>query len=294
MAARSNDRPGSGETSPDGLAGESRAERRRRQRLLAATGSPVPAEPSRMDRFRETAKTPAFRWAAAWLALGFLVVLLSQAIPHDYGFLELGWLFTLSVYDLVLAMLGLSVCLAMAETPRRAAAIPVVFVAVLLPMLLFFDAVFGLIRETVLGYSLFLVAPAAVILTGLVLWLPGKWRDGAALVAAAVVAFSMSLFVGLDDLGVGISDFASGALFCSVWLVTAPGLLLRRFKGTWLTIPARILGSWLAVIGVVVGVSLYVPPKRIAPPPPQVGDQNNIRLDDGTVIEIPDPADEEP
>lgn len=247
-----------------------------------------------MDRFRHVSKTPAFRWSAAWLALGFVVVLLSQTIPHDYGFLELGWLFTLSVYDLVLAMLGLSVCLAIAETPRRAAAIPVVFTAVMLPMLIFFDEFFGLIRETVLGYSLFLVAPAAVILTGLVLWLPGRWRNYAALVAAAVVAFSMSLFVGLDDLGVGIADFASGALFCAVWLVTAPGLVLRQFRGAWLKIPARIIGSWLAVIGVVVGVSLYLPPKREAPPPPQIGEQNSIQLDDGTVIEIPDPTDEEP
>lgn len=281
MAARGNDKP------------ESRAERRRRQRLLAAAGIAAPAEPSPKDRFRATTKTPAFRWAAAWLALGFIVVLLSQAVPHDYGFLELGWLFTLSVYDLVLAMLGLSVCLAMAETQRRAAAIPAVFTAVMLPMLIFFDEFFGLIRETVLGYNLFLVAPAAVILSGLVLWLPGKWRDYSALAAAAVVAFSMSLFVGLDDLGVGIADFASGALFCAVWLVTAPGLVLRQFRGAWLTIPARILGSWLAVIGVVVGVSLYLPQKRDAPPPPQIGDQNSIQLDDGTVIEIPDPSTEE-
>lgn len=292
--ARNNDNRDNHEATTGGAASESRAERRRRHRLRASAGVSAPAQPSPKDRIRATTKTPAFRWAAAWLALGFVVVLLSQAIPHDYRFLELGWLFTLSVYDLVLAMLGLSVALSMAGTPRRAAAIPLVFVAVLLPMLIFFDEVFGLIRETVLGYNLFLVAPAAVILTGLVLWLPGKWRDHAALAAAAVVAFSMSLFVGLDDLGVGISDFASGALFCAVWLVTALGLLLRLFKGPWLTIPARILGSWLAVIGVVVGVSLYLPPKREAPPPPQTGDQNNIQLDDGTVIEIPDPSVEEP
>lgn len=261
--------------------------------MLAAEG-PAALEPAtRMERFRWTARTGRFRLSAAWLAFGFVAVFLSQVLPHDYGFLELGWLFTLSVYDLVLAMLGLSVALAFAETAAAAVAIPVVFVLVLLPMMIFFDEVFGLIRETILGYNLFLVAPVAVMATGLALWLPGRWRGRFALAAAAIVAFSLSLFVGLDDLGVGIGDFASGTLLCAIWLVTAPGFVLRQFRGNWLTVPSRIIGSWLVVIAVVVGVSLYVPPRRVAPPPPQIGSEEGIRLDDGTLIQIPDESEEE-
>ncbi len=39
--------------------------------------------------------------------------------------------------------------------------------------------------------------------------------------------------------------------------------MLRPFRGRWLVIPARIIGSWLMVIGVIVTVSLYVPFTRM-------------------------------
>ena len=276
----------------------SRAERRRLSREGVAQ---LEAPKAGWPRIRATMQTSTFRFAAAFFAAGLLIVFFSQVLPHDYGFLELGWLFTLSVYDLVLAMLGLSVAVAMAGTARRAAMIVVVFAAVMLPMLLVFDPIFTVIRESPLGQVLFLVAPAAVFCSGAVLWLPGKWRDHAAILASAIVSLSLALFIGLDDLGVGIADFASGAFFCALWLIIAPALLLRPFRGAWLTIPARIIGSWLIVISMIVTASLYVPDFQIAPQVPAMGDNAEQILPGvgvqseggGTMIQV-DPSAGEP
>ncbi|PPJ47440.1 hypothetical protein C0075_17985 [Rhizobium sp. KAs_5_22] len=214
-------------------------------------------------------------------------LLLSQGIPHDYGFLELGALFTLSVYDLALAMLGLALGAAMAETRRDFAAVVGVFLAVLVVMLTFFDPIFRVILSSPLGEVLYLIAPTAVMLTGASLWLTGRYRQWAVMLAAAVVAFAFSLFVGLDDIGVGLIDFAFGTVLSALWLVLAPALMLRHFRGPWLRIPSRIVGSWLVVIGIIVLVSLYVPMPLKAPalPDPSQPDGGAIELqipDDGS------------
>ncbi len=257
----------------------SRAERRRRQRQ----GLPLVEAPSTgLAAIRARTRTAGFRWSLGLLLLGFLALGLSQAIPHDYGFLELGFLFTLSVYDLVLAMLGLAVAAAVAPSAGGMRIIFLTFFVVLLVMLSFFDPIFRGIMASPLGEVLYLVAPAAVISTGAALWVPGRWAVLAAAVAAAIVAFSFSLFVGLDDLGIGILDFTAGTVLCALWLVVAPALLLRQFRGPWLAIPSRIVGSWLVVIGFIVLGSLYMPQPENAAPPAPPGDLQLIIPDDGS------------
>lgn len=247
----------------------------------------VPLTASGRPDWRVIVRTGRFKAAVGFLALGFFLLALSQAIPHDYGFLELGGLFTLSVYDLVLAMLGLSVAAAIADTMRQFRAIVLAFVAVLVVMLLFFDRLFALILATPLGDNLFLVAPSAVILTGASLWLPGLWRQRAVTVAAGLVGFSFALFIGLDDLGVGIFRFAFGAVLEALWVILAPAFLLRQFRGPWLTIPLRIVGSWLVVIGVIVMVSLYLPMKQAdAPPLPGALDDTLMILPNGEKVPL--------
>lgn len=218
------------------------------------------------QRFHTGLRTGAFRLAFTAFLSGVLIVAASLVIPHDFAFFELGYLFTLSIYDLVLAMLGLSVAIGMAEKRSDAIAILATFLGVVAPMLLFFDPIFQAILQSPLGHELFLIAPIAVMLAGLVLWLPGRIRRIAAPVAAAVVGFSLSLFIGLDDFGIGIKEFAFSAVLGAVWILAVPGLMLRPFRGRWLVIPARIIGSWLMVIGVIVTVSLYVPFTPDAPP----------------------------
>lgn len=251
----------------------------------ASVASPVPSG-NRPD-FAQIFANPSFRRSLWLLNAGVIGLLLSQGIPHDYGFLELGALFTLSVYDLALAMLGLALGAAMAETRRDFATVIAIFLGVLVIMLTFFDPIFRLILSSPLGEVLYLIAPTAVMLTGASLWLTGRYRQWAVMLAAGVVAFAFSLFVGLDDIGVGLLDFAFGTVMSALWLVLAPALMLRHFRGPWLKIPSRIVGSWLVVIGIIVLVSLYVPMPLKAPalPDPSQPDGGAIELqipDDGS------------
>ncbi len=282
---------------------QQRAKKRRQQQGQATTAPPAPATAVLMRDREDAAPVPAgtrpdfhrilgsssFRWSISLLLFGFFFLLLSQTIPHDYGFMELGFLFTLSVYDIVLAMLGLAVACAMAPRAADMRNIVLVFFGVLAGMLMFFDPIFQAIFASPLGDYLFMIAPGAVMLTGASLWLSGAWRQRAVMLSAGVVAFSMSLFIGLDDLGIGIFDFTVGTVLCSLWLVVAPALPLRQFRGPWLTIPSRIVGSWLVVIGIIVLASLYVPLPVKAPALP-----DPTMPDGGTPMELQIPDDGSP
>ncbi|MFN4278622.1 MAG: hypothetical protein ACK4FJ_20180 [Ferrovibrio sp.] len=248
-------------------------------------------------RFHAGLRTRGFRLAFLAFLTGAFIVAASLVIPHEFAFFELGYLFTLSIYDLVLAMLGLSIAIGLAERRSEAVSILLAFIASIAPMLLFFDPIFHAILQSPLGHELFLIAPVAVMLSGLVLWLPASLRRFAAPVSASIVGFSLSLFIGLDDFGIGIKEFAFSAVFGAVWILAVPGLMLRPFRGAWLTIPARIIGSWLMVIAVIVTVSLYVPFSPDAPPlAPPLADPTEP--DGGTSLDAPalpplDPAVEE-
>ncbi len=89
------------------------------------------------QRFHTGLRTGAFRLAFTAFLSGVLIVAASLVIPHDFAFFELGYLFTLSIYDLVLAMLGLSVAIGMAEKRSDVIAILATFLGVVAPMLLF-------------------------------------------------------------------------------------------------------------------------------------------------------------
>jgi len=246
-----------------------------------------------LTRLRAGVRTSAFRFAFLLFLAGVAPVAASLAIPHEFAFVELGYLFTLSIYDLVLAMLGISVAIGLAQSRGEILAIACAFLAIVAPMLLFFDPIFHAILQSPLGHELFLIAPIAVMLSGLVLWLPAGARRIAAPIAAFVVGFSFSLFLGLDDFGIGIKEFAFSSVIGALWILLVPGLMLRPFQGAWLTIPARIIGSWLMVIAVIVTVSLYVP---LSPDAPPLADPN--MPDGGATFDAPalpplDPAIEE-
>jgi hypothetical protein len=246
--------------SPTSLTGKTSRKRRQKGREPSDYGAKaVPETVQEPTKIRQVMKTDRFKASVLLAVFGLFMLAVSQSIPHEYGFAELGALFTFSVYDLVLAMLGIAVACAMMQRPKQFAITIAAFTGVLAVMLLFFDPIFNVIRDSALGDVLYLIAPVAVATTGASLWLSGKWRDRGILASVIVVAFSFSLFLGLDDFGVGIPVFAISSVLSALWIILAPAFLLRCFKGDWLKIPSRILGSWLLVIAIIVTVSLYVP-----------------------------------
>lgn len=256
------------------------------------TGTDHTEDRTARAHFTRIAATASFRGSLALFLAGVVTVALALSIPHEFAFFELGFLFTLSIYDLVLAMLGISVAIGMAVHRAEIYTIVACFLAVMAPMLLAFDPIFHAILQSPLGGELFLIAPIAVMLAGVVLWLPTKIRRIGAPVAAGVIGFSLSLFIGLDDFGIGIKEFTLTAVIGALWILLAPGLLLRNFRGPWLTIPARIVGSWLVVIGIIVLVSLYVPLGNDAPALADPSTPDNGQMDAPALPPL-DPAVEE-
>jgi hypothetical protein len=260
---------------------QNRPAKKRRPKLSA----PMPAIPQKAWHQRD-----GFRFSAGFLGIGFVLLFFSQVFPHDYGFTELGFLFTFSVYDLVLAMIGLGVVCAQATT-RQFARIALTFFGVLLVMLSFFPPIFRLIQSTGASGYLFLVAPSALMISGAVLWLPGERRFPFAIVSAVIIAFSLSLFIGLDDFGTSVFQFAMGAVLTALWMVLAPAFLLRQFPGPWIVIAGRIIGSWLIVIGIIELAAMYAPELGAKLPAPQLPTPGQVENPAFQTLQVPlDPS----
>ncbi|MCE1585328.1 hypothetical protein LWT77_24470, partial [Enterobacter hormaechei] len=94
-----------------GRAGSSSGSAKAEARAAGGIGGPVERSVSSevgkggVARLRLQAglRSPAFRIAFAFFFGGVSIVAASLAIPHEFAFFELGYLFTLSIYDLVLA-----------------------------------------------------------------------------------------------------------------------------------------------------------------------------------------------
>lgn len=228
--------------------------------------APTPAAPAQAA----PAKAPFY---AGWLAEGAgrigpavllflsapLLVAVSQAVPHIYFFGELGFLFTFTVYDIALALLGLGVLCAGLASERQFHLVVGVFCAALLLSLFDFIALWQVFLAYGLDDWIYLVTPVSVGLTGVSLWLPERLRYGAALVLAVLLAFDIALFIGLQEFARNINVFSFGAIVSAVWLLAAPAFLLRHFKRPWLPIAGRILGSWLVAIELLIFTFAVVP-----------------------------------
>lgn len=188
-----------------------------------------------------------------------LAVAVSQAVPHIYFFGELGFLFTFTVYDIALALLGLGVLCAGLASNRQFHIVVGVFCAALLLSLFDFIGLWQVFLAYGLEDRIYLVTPVSVGLTGVSLWLPERFRYGAAMALAVLLAFDIALFIGLQEFARNINVFSFGAMIAAVWILVAPAFLLRHLKRPWLPIAGRILGSWLVAIELLIFTFAVVP-----------------------------------
>ncbi len=188
-----------------------------------------------------------------------LAVLVSQTVPHIYAFGELGFLFTFTVYDVALAILGLGLLCAGFGTVRQFAAVAAVFAGALVLSLADFVGLWKVFLRHGLDEQIYLVTPVAVGLTGASLWLPQRLRYPAAILLAVLLAFDLALFIGLQEFAYDLNAFSLGGVVAAAWILLAPAFLLRQFRRPWLTIAGRILGSWLVAIELLIFTFAIVP-----------------------------------
>lgn len=240
----------------------SRSRRRKTGAARDASGTTVrPAEGAAPSPYRQWL-APGQRHLRAAVLI-FLTapaaVLVSQTVPHIYAFGELGFLFTFTVYDVALAILGLSLLCAGLSTNRRFAVVSALFVVTLVAALADFVGVWQVFLHHGIDEQIYLVTPAAVGLTGASLWLPQRLRYPAALLLAVLLALDLSLFIGLQEFTYNLNVFSIGGILAASWILVAPAFLLRQFKRPWLTVAGRILGSWLVAIELLIFAFAVMP-----------------------------------
>jgi hypothetical protein len=113
-----------------------------------------------------------------------------------------------------------------------------------------------------------LVAPGNCLLAALALAVAGWAQPFVVAAAAAFAGIAIGFVAALNDPTVGTSLFVAGAAAASVWLLVAPLAAIPRLKAAHVRIGSRILASWLAAIGLMLGAVTFFERKPPPPPPP--------------------------
>jgi len=120
------------------------------------------------------------------------------------------------------------------------------------------------------SYRLFLVDPLACVTVGLVLAPPPRLRPWILPPLAAVCGAVIALSIKLNNPDSEKLGFPAGGSVAAIWLIFVLAMLARRLNGHWLHILARVLGSWLIAIGLLLGGTAFVQRSPVDTAPPLV------------------------
>jgi hypothetical protein len=212
------------------------------------------------------------RWigpALGVLGLAAVAAMLLHAAP-DRLLAERGALSVLLSVELALPLIGLGLAAALVPS-REAAAAALLFAA---GLVIGFYAREWLLSVIVTGaaavYRLSLIGPVACLAAGVTLVATGWPRRGLLPFAGVVVGVALGLAITLNDPSFHDRSFPRGAIAATTWLAVAVGLTGRGFgfDRPWLGIGARIFGSWLIAIGLLLGGATIARQYRALPKPP--------------------------
>jgi len=204
---------------------------------------------------------------AACVLAGGAALALAVALPGPVrGWAGGGAVFVLSTYAQAFSVLAIGI--AVAQMPRVwSGASAALFVAAFLvgvwvkdPILTALVARPGAFERTQL------IAPASCLLAAIALAVAGRAQRIVVTPAAALAGIAIGFVAALNDPTVGTSLFVLGAAAAAVWLLVAPLAVIPRLKTAPVRIGSRILASWLAAIGLMLGVVNFL--QRKPPPPP--------------------------
>jgi hypothetical protein len=103
-----------------------------------------------------------------------------------------------------------------------------------------------------------LIESLACLGAGTVLVLPRWFCRWLLAPAAALMGTMTALGIVLADPSFHDPNFPRGGIVAAIWLIAAVGLTVRALDRPWLKIAARIFGSWLIAIGLMLGTAALV------------------------------------
>jgi hypothetical protein len=121
---------------------------------------------------------------------------------------------------------------------------------------------------------LFLTGPLSNIAVGLLLIAPQWVRNWLFAPVAILVGAMLAVAIGLTDPSVDEVIVPCVGVAIGVWVVLSIALTANANRHQWLSIAARIVGSWLVAAGLLYGSASLIPggaapPQPIVPPPPR-------------------------
>jgi hypothetical protein len=117
--------------------------------------------------------------------------------------------------------------------------------------------------------QMFYTGPLAFLTLGGALIAGEKVRPWLAPPAALIAAAMLTLIVRMTDPSLREPAYTFTPLLIAAWLAATVALMSRAFGRRWLTIFARIFGSWLLAIGLLYG-GVGLLEKPLAAPPPSL------------------------
>ncbi|MGX8010947.1 hypothetical protein ACVDG8_019305 [Mesorhizobium sp. ORM8.1] len=116
---------------------------------------------------------------------------------------------------------------------------------------------------------LYLTGPVSALAAGLPLILPARARLWIFPVAAMLIGAMLGVATTLTDPTLHDPAISMIATLIALWILAAIGLSGHAFWHGWFPIAARILGSWLIAIGLLLGgAAIAAKPPVLAPLPP--------------------------
>lgn len=227
-----------------------------------------------LEKGTERTTPRALRWSGPLLAfLGVAAICVLVLETRSERSVTTWWILNSGLSaERIMPLAGLGVAIALARGRHAVVALATFLLGVVLGML-FRDRYLALMAD-VPGVTthLFLTGPVSALAAGLLLILPARARLWILPVAAMLIGAMLGVATTLTDPTLHDPAISMIATLIAFWIMAAIGLSGRAFWYGWFPIAARILGSWLIAIGLLLGgAAIAAKPPVLAPlpsPPP--------------------------
>jgi len=220
---------------------------------------------------QRTAAGALLRWSGPLLALVGAAAIGALALETQSGRTVTSWWILNSGLspERIIPLAGLGVAIALARG-RHVVVAPVAFLLGVALGMLFRDRYLALMAGVPGATThLFLTGPVSALAAGLLLIMPARLRPWVLPFAAVLIGAMLGVATTLTDPTLNDPAISLIAILIALWILAVIGLSGRAFWRAWFAIAARIVGSWLVAIGLLLGGAVIATkPPVLAPLPP--------------------------